>query len=77
VSCSQHLRSSGLLLNQIELAKRAIIRKSHLSFLGNSPFVVSITLPILLANLFQRNTAAVAASDSPCSLAFNDGICEA
>jgi hypothetical protein len=32
---------------------------------------------ILLANLLPRDRAAVATSDSPCSWAFNDGICEA
>jgi hypothetical protein len=32
---------------------------------------------ILLANLFLCDRAAVAALDSPCSWAFNDGICEA
>src|SRR5262249_33040211 len=32
---------------------------------------------ILLANLLPRDRATVATSDSPCSWAFNDGICEA
>src|SRR4029450_4854321 len=32
---------------------------------------------ILLANLFLCDRAAVATLDSPCSWAFNDGICEA
>jgi hypothetical protein len=32
---------------------------------------------ILLANLLLRDRATVATSDSPCSWAFNDGICEA
>src|SRR5215468_7293263 len=32
---------------------------------------------VLLANLLQRDRAAVATSDAPCSWAFNDGICEA
>src|SRR5688500_11812189 len=32
---------------------------------------------ILLANLFPHYRAAVATLDSPCSWAFNDGICEA
>src|SRR5262245_54791937 len=35
------------------------------------------TCRILLANLFPRDRAAVATLDSPCSWAFNDGICEA
>jgi hypothetical protein len=32
---------------------------------------------ILLANLFPRDTAAIAALDSPGSCTFNNGICEA
>jgi len=43
----------------------------HLRLLGPNP---TLTLVI---NLFLRNTVAGAASDSPCSWAFHNGICEA
>jgi hypothetical protein len=44
---------------------------------GDSCTTLSSIVRILLANLSPRDTAAIAALDSPDSCAFNNGICEA
>src|SRR5205823_10564753 len=68
VSCSQHLKSSGLPLNPMVLTVISRFWEIHPSSL------VSQNLPILLANLLQSSRSTFSGASSPSFFAFKEGI---